>query len=342
MLMTTSKTSNDKIENDMPDYLNNISNSALRWVVLVLLVLSAVFAYLWLTHPFDPTITASEYPYIDFSRNFISQEHYITNVQPLRDTLKEKARQFEQGGRKVSIYVEFLNTGANISVNQETYILPASLIKVPLAIAVLKKVQDGEWELENELALLNGDKDDTSGNERDMFADYPIGATFTIEHLLERLLIDSDNTAYNILLRNTGEKQFEEVVNALGLQDLFRVNGAVSAKEYSRILRSLYTASYLNRANSERILEWLDKATFSDFISHTIEDEIPFPHKYGLDREKFIFGDSGIAYIPNRPYIISVLVEGKAGGTFEEEYQIASAFIQDVSMTTYTFFKSDN
>ncbi len=326
----------------MIDFLQNISNNTLRWVVLVCAALTLVFAYLWYFHPHDPTASASEYPYIDFSRNFIAQEHYITNIQPLRDTLKEKARQFEQDGRKVSMYVEFLNTGANISVNQETYILPASLIKVPLAIAVLKKVQDGEWKLENELVLLNGDKDDTSGNERDMFADYPIGATFTIEHLLERLLIDSDNTAYNILLRNTGEKQFEEVVNTLGLQDLFRINGAVSAKEYSRILRSLYTASYLNRANSERILEWLDEATFSDFISHSIENEIPFPHKYGLDREKRIFGDSGIAYIANRPYIISVLVEGRADSTYEEEYEIASGFIQDVSMTTYTFFKSDN
>ncbi len=322
----------------MADIFQNTSKSTLLWAIAALFVTAISFAYLWYFHPHDPTVAASEYPYIDFSRNFIAQEHYLTNIQPLRDTLKEKARQFERGGRKVSIYIEFLNTGANISINQETYILPASLIKVPLAIAVLKKVQDGEWKLENELVLLQGDKDDMSGNERDMFADYPIGATFTIEHLLERLLIDSDNTAYNILLRNTGEKQFEEVVNVLGLQDLFRINGAVSAKEYSRILRSLYTASYLNSAKSERILEWLDQATFSDFISYSIEDEVPFPHKYGLDREKRVFGDSGIAYIPNRPYIISVLVEGRSDTSYEEDYEIAAAFIRDVSLSTYTFF----
>jgi len=38
-------------------------------------------------------------------------------------------------------------------------ILPASLIKVPLAMAVMKKIESGDWNLYNELVLMKEDRD---------------------------------------------------------------------------------------------------------------------------------------------------------------------------------------
>src|SRR4030043_909737 len=68
------------------------------------------------------------YPLIDISRSFIPQEHFIVNLQPLREDLRKVSE--EAGYNAISIYIEFLNTGANIAINQDLKIWPASLFKV--------------------------------------------------------------------------------------------------------------------------------------------------------------------------------------------------------------------
>jgi len=280
----------------------------------------------------------TKFPLIDPARNFIDQEHYIVNIQPLRTKLREMSKEFSKSGREVSVYVEFLNTGGNISINPNTYIWPASLSKVPLALAVMKKVERGEWKLENELVLMQGDADSKSGNLQTLLAKHPIGTRFTIEKLLEELLVNSDNTAFYIFLRNLSQDDLKAVIEGLGIEMLFSEEGKISAKEYSRILRSLYTASLLNRVNSEKILEWLDRSTFEIFLAGPISDEIPFPHKYGEHLPFNVFADSGIVYIADRPYIVSVMIQGKKGLPFEEEKEVASKFMQEVSDVVYKYF----
>lgn len=68
-----------------------------------------------------------------FSRN----ADLLTTVQPIREKLHTLFQ--EESLEHTSLYFEYLNTGANISINQDIRILPASLIKVPLAMAVMKK-----------------------------------------------------------------------------------------------------------------------------------------------------------------------------------------------------------
>lgn len=114
----------------------------------------------------------------------------------------------------------------------------------------------------------------------------------------------------------------------------------MSAKEYSRVLRSLYTASYLSRTGSEKILEWLDAATFNDFLSGSIPESVRFSHKYGEHIELNAYSDSGIVYLPNRPYIISVMVQGKEGEPYEAERQQAGRFMQSISKEVYDYFSN--
>jgi beta-lactamase class A len=280
------------------------------------------------------------YPHIDVARNFLPQDDYIVNIQPLREKLREMAIDFQLEGGKVSAYVEFLNTGANISINPDTYIWPASLTKVPLALAVMKKIEKGEWTLTNELVLMEGDANRYSGDAKHLLSDFPIGTRFTIEQLLESLLADSDNTAYYILLRNVHQDDLKEVIQALGMEALFTEEGQISAKEYSRILRSLYTASFLTRANSERILEWLDSSKFTQFAQQGVPDDVAFPHKFGEDDRMKAYSDSGIVYIPNRPYILSVMVQAREGIPHELAQQEAAAFMAAFSKEAYQYFST--
>ncbi|MDQ5970688.1 MAG: beta-lactamase class [Patescibacteria group bacterium] len=314
-----------------------LSKSRCYLIVIVFLIISNIFSIFWFIDAKND-LEINEYKYIDIARNFIDQEDFIVNLQPIRDKVNQMSKDF--GEDKVSIYLEFLNTGANISVNKENYIWPASLTKLPVAMATMKKVEDGEWQLNNELVLMSGDANIDSGNIDSMLAKNPVGTRFTIEHLLKELLTNSDNTAYNILMRNLSADELNQVKNELGIEVLFDESGRMSAKEYSRIFRALYTSSFLKRVNSEMIMSWLDESQFNDFLAKNIDPSIPFPHKYGENLLLNVYADSGIVYLEDRPYMITVMVQGASEQPVAEAKNQATSFMQDISQEVYTYFQS--
>ncbi|MDQ5938792.1 MAG: beta-lactamase class [Patescibacteria group bacterium] len=314
-----------------------LSKSRCYLIVIVFLIISNIFSIFWFIDAKND-LEINKYKYIDIARNFIDQEDFIVNLQPIRDKVNQMSKDF--GEDKVSIYLEFLNTGANISVNKENYIWPASLTKLPVAMATMKKVEDGEWQLNNELVLMSGDANIDSGNIDSMLAKNPVGTRFTIEHLLKELLTNSDNTAYNILMRNLSADELNQVKNELGIEVLFDESGRMSAKEYSRIFRALYTSSFLKRVNSEMIMSWLDESQFNDFLAKNIDPSIPFPHKYGENLLLNVYADSGIVYLEDRPYMITVMVQGASEQPVAEAKNQATSFMQDISQEVYTYFQS--
>ncbi len=162
-----------------------------RWKVATLF-LGLAFAGVaigWATSSLSINDALEEYPLIDPARNFIAQENFIVNLQPLREELRDLVRW--EHPRQVSLYFEFLNSGANISINQDVRVWPASLPKVPMALAVAKKIERGEWELTDKFSIQEDDRDSRYGR----LAGVPAGTVFTVEELLKAMLKDSDNTA---------------------------------------------------------------------------------------------------------------------------------------------------
>ena len=157
----------------------------------------------------------SPYPLVDISRDFIEQKDFIVNLQPLKKHLDQEYKKY--GEENISTYIEFLNTGASISHNPDAKYYPASLIKMPIAIATAKKVEKGDWSWDSELVLFAEDVDSGYGK----ISGRPIGTRFRIEALLSELIIHSDNTAYKMLLRNLGGGEVNEYLENAGLQDLF-------------------------------------------------------------------------------------------------------------------------
>ena len=136
-----------------------------------------------------------------------------------------------------------------------------------------------------------------------------VGDTYTIEKLVSHMLIDSDNTAYNILLRNVDNSDLDKLVVELGLEELFTMDGKVTSKEYSRIFRSLYISSYLEREYSQKIITLLTQSAHNDFLGKSIPSGVPFAHKIGQNIEEGVYADSGIVYLKNRPYLLTVILK---------------------------------
>lgn len=255
----------------------------------------------------------SVYPLIDPSRHLIPQEDFLSTLQPLRErvhTLVEAEKDL-----RISVYIEFLNTGANIAINPDERFWAASLSKVPLALAVMGTIESDVWSLDQVFTLEDSDRMTVSSN----IHDNPTGTKFTVRQLLDELLIRSDNTAYKILGRNVPVSELTAVKEGLGLDDLFDEEGGVTTREYARIFRSLYTANYVNRENSQFLLDILNRAEWKHFLRAPIPETTPFPHKYGIAPERHIYSDSGIVYVPNRPYLITVMIEASGKENPEDE-----------------------
>lgn len=269
-----------------------------------------------------------EYPLIDISRNLIDQEHFINTLQPLRVYLQDLVE--KEGPDSISIYLEYLNTGANISINQDLRIFPASLVKVPLALAVMKKVEKGEWALHNELIVTKEDRDYAWGDVHKN----PVGTRITIEDLLKEMLVNSDNTAFRIFYRNLSFDELQDVISAVGLEDLFNEEGKITAKEYTRLFRVLYVSSYLNREHSEKLLEILANTPYEEYLGQGIPDDVPFAHKIGENDEAGVVLDSGIVYVEDRPYLIAAMIDyGKEGIGREKALDI----LKEISARAYEF-----
>jgi beta-lactamase class A len=262
--------------------------------------------------------TVRDYPYIDIARDFIPQEHFIVNIQPLREQLQ--AIVGAEPEETVSIYFEFLNTGANIQLNNEARFYPASLVKLPSAMVAMKKVEKGDWQMDSRLVLFEQDKDSRYGK----LYEQPVGTSFSIEELLKALLTQSDNTAHRILMRNLSEAELNELKDAIGLNDLFNEKSEVSAKEYSRLFRALYNSSFLKRDGSQKILEWLTQTPFNNMLPSGLPESTTFSHKIGEDDVEKNYLDSGIVYFPNRPYLITTMIK-------QHDQQEAEAIMKRVS-----------
>src|SRR3989338_81985 len=291
-----------KIENLLKEKngVKFLQQRSLQKIVAVALFFVVGFYFISFYVDFSFKKPVSRYEFLNPARNFWHTEDLIINFQPLRDFLN----QYEKNPN-ISIYFEFLNTGSNISVHQDAQFYPASLLKVPVAIAVAKKIERNDWRWDNKLVIMAGDNDDKFEN---MYKEQT-GSTWTIEELVRRSLVDSDNTAHFILVRNLELAEIEDVYDHMGLKNFLLTRGDLSAKRYSVILRTLYNASYLSEGNSQKILQLLSLSEFKEYVQSGLPDNVLFVHKIGVSKEQNVFLDSGIVYAPNRPYVLTVIVK---------------------------------
>lgn len=275
------------------------------WFVVLILVILVLVVVLFIQLPSKDSSSFGKFPLLDPSRAFLDQDKYLLNIQELRTYLHSLEEQYPGS---ISIYYEQINSGSNISVNKELHLFPASLSKLAQAILVARKVEESIFSWDKKIKIL---KEDISSDSGSLYQRVGEGSEVSVGDLLKELLVDSDNTAQNVFRRFLSVTDYLNFQELTGLQDLYNENGFISAKEYTRLLRVLYTSSYLDPENSEKILEYMSQSTFKDYLSQGIPNDIKFAHKYGENIQYNIFADSGIVYIPDRPYMLTVIIKGK-------------------------------
>lgn len=111
----------------------------------------------------------------------------------------------EMGGN-LGVYVKDLSDGRTLGYNAGRAWYLSSTVKVPLAIALLQKVEQGELSLSDTLILQSSDYVDGAG---DLITHKP-GTSFTVGTLIGKMLRNSDSSATDMLMRLMGVDAFNE------------------------------------------------------------------------------------------------------------------------------------
>jgi beta-lactamase class A len=222
---------------------------------------------------------------------------------------------------QVSVYFRDFKGTHWIMINGEQKYTPASLLKVPIMIAIYK-VAEERPEILQKMIRFEKILDINQIQYHVPSKAIELGKEYTVEDLISYMIIFSDNNATILLVQNIDQYFVNEVFTDLGLSIPSDANAVdfMTVKQYAYFFRVLRNSTYLTRAYSEKALWLLAQVDFEEGIVAGVHDEISVAQKYGERAQPFIPGqedskelhDCGIVYYPNRPYLLCAMTQGKS------------------------------
>ncbi len=276
------------------------------------------------TTPDDP---ANAYPLLSRRIFADNPKDPLINFSILRTQLNDY---YSKNALDGSLYFEYLPTGTEVRVNGDEKNAAASLLKVPLAMEFYKAIELGKIDPNKQITLREEQLDSAYGNLYKKGAGYNL----TLMETAKLMLVDSDNTALKALADAMEGVLTDEnsVFNYLDLAAQQQTDQSViiGARSYSSILKCLYFACYLNKDDSQKVLDYLTQTSFTNRLVAGVPDKsIKIAHKIGVFRQK-TQSDCGIIYLPNRPYILCIMIDG-------QDNDPTNKHIADLSKQVYDF-----
>lgn len=230
-----------------------------------------------------------------------------------------------------SVYFRELNEGPWTGVNERIGYIPASLLKLPTLIAVLKRAEGNPGLLELPVPYPGGRDLNATIVFRPPETLVP-GESYTVEELLRRMVRYSDNNATSLLNSLVTLPEQEGVLRGLGVDPAaIESRGKLTVKAVSAFLRVLYNATYLDHESSEKALEMLSQAWFRDGIIAGVPPGTRVCSKYGeaaVGPGLVQLHEFAIVYHERRPYLLGVMTQGRDFGAL-------ARFLRDVSATVH-------
>jgi beta-lactamase class A len=251
-----------------------------------------------------------------------------------------KTQKFKGDLYDYSYYFRDMNTGLWYGENDATSFFPASLFKLPIAIATYKQIEKNP-SLQTKLAVYTQEISDintsASLNSESLLV---VGKKYSVEELVSMMILESDNGAKNLLLSIIDVSYLNKIFEIISSVDHKDIKAyEISSRKYALFLRMLYGSSYLNEDHSELLLNMLSRSDFKDGLVAGVPSNIPVAHKYGVyEVDEIINGklrrtqqlhDCGIIYHFKDPYIFCFMTKGKDNKSLLEIISHVSKLVYD-------------
>ncbi len=211
---------------------------------------------------------------------------------------------------EVGFYWEELETGACRAYQADRPITAASVIKLAVLTEAFRQMECGLARADEMFTVHRADKLPSCG----ALAYLHDGLCVTFLDLCVLMIILSDNTATNLLIRHLGMERINETMRALGLKQtalrrlLFDseaaargVENQITAREIGLLLRRMYTGTAVSPEADAKMLSILSDQRLNGKIPFFLPRGTRIAHKTGEDSG--VTHDVGIVYA-KRPFLV--------------------------------------
>jgi len=214
-------------------------------------------------------------------------------AQKVNKKLQQQVQDMTAGFKgDVGIYVKDLHTGKTVSINADSIFPTASMVKVPILIGIIDKLNKGELKYHQELTY----KDSLFYAGSDLLASLKNNEKVELSKVIMLMLTTSDNTASLWLqsLAGTGTR-INQILDSIGYTAT-RVNsrtpgreagrdkfgwGQTSPKEIATMFEALANRNLLDTASSEKMLRLLGRNYWDEEALSQIPPDIFVASKNG-------------------------------------------------------------
>lgn len=266
-----------------------------------------------------------------------SAEKSEWDYESMREALMEKKVELKEAGQvtHMSIYFRDLKNGPRFGIGEYDAFHPASLLKVPVMIAILHTA-DRDPGLLDETLTFTGAFEGDSNVEK---ADETIvpNTPYTIRELLKKMIVYSDNHSKELLVKKLNDTPPPSVYRTfldLDVLTMMRAPNAdyVSIHSYATLFPILYNSGYLSPENSQFALELLSESTYDYGLVAGVPAGTRVAHKFGLrtfGESQHQVHDCGIVYHSSAPYLLCVMTSGSDILTLESAIAEISRMVHE-------------
>jgi len=224
------------------------------------------------------------------SANTVSDNKAVSDFKSLTDGLVGE----------YGFYVISSGNSGTYGLNQDDTFKAASLIKLPTIVALYKQSEEGGINLDDMHTLEPGEKGTGSG----FLSSYPNGTKISYRDLAKYMIIQSDNTAFNIIEETLGDRKIQETINFLGMTKTSVSDNITTPKDIATLLQKLENGDILTKADRDEIFSYMSESDFDSWLRAGIPKTVKVVHKYG--REIGVVNDGGIIDA-NNPYVVVIM-----------------------------------
>lgn len=217
---------------------------------------------------------------------------------------------------------------------------PASTIKMALLAALMRQVDRGLLSLEAPITISPYMVVGGAGTLQRETMPY----TTTVEDVVRRMVVVSDNTGTNVLFYQVGIPTVQALLDELGLRTM-RFNrqmfpgdrisdpqNVIDAADAIELLRAIYATDLLSENSRRQIIQWMLDQEVDTKFGAVLDDE-PVAHKTGETGN--VTHDVGYFLVPGRETVVAVFTEVTTTTEFSEAARIGNPIVQQIGRAVY-------
>lgn len=207
-----------------------------------------------------------------------------------------------------------LTSGETLEYHAKAESATASLIKVPLLVRLMRAKREGAFKMDDRLTLQTSDTVGGSGHLQEQLAKGPV--TLTVHELIVKMIVDSDNTATNRMIKLAGMEQVNAAMQSLGLSHtrLQRVmmdsaaartnrENVSTPSDIARLMGMLWRGEAGDSEDCREILSIMKRVNGA--FRATITDDVEVASKTG--EVGGVYTEGGIVMLKQRPFAFAVM-----------------------------------